>query len=280
MLKLQDGWLFESPGEIASGVIGAFSDLIHRISGQGHGWAVLECFKSQFAGAAGVPHHTSSSESWAATDLQNLMHQAASNAPLFINAFFTGCVFIRTQYPEIRVPDATVINRLLTQHGAGYQIREDELVAMRAHAPVQVVERPLSLDSQAQELIAAALDGSERALAQQNGRQAVQELLWLLETVATAFRGTPTSEGTVQARYFNKIIAELRANRRGSHQDQILNWVMTLHGFLSSPTGGGIRHGLDLAEGIALQINEARLYCNLIRSYVNYLIAEHERLQR
>lgn len=33
-------------------------------------------------------------------------------------------------------------------------------------------------------------------------------------------------------------------------------------------TGGGVRHGVDLREGVALQINEARLYCNLIRSYI------------
>ena len=53
---------------------------------------------------------------------------------------------------------------------------------------------------------------------------------------------------------------------------------MTLHGFLSSPTGAGIRHGVDLKDGVAIQINEAHLYCNLIRSYITYLIEEHERL--
>jgi hypothetical protein len=43
-------------------------------------------------------------------------------------------------------------------------------------------------------------------------------------------------------------------------------------------TGGGIRHGADLSAGIAVQPNEARLFCNLIRSYISYLIAQHERL--
>jgi hypothetical protein len=54
--------------------------------------------------------------------------------------------------------------------------------------------------------------------------------------------------------------------------------MMTLHGYLSSPTGGGVRHGVDLRDGLALHINEARLYCNLIRSYITFLIGEHERL--
>ena len=56
--------------------------------------------------------------------------------------------------------------------------------------------------------------------------------------------------------------------------------MMQLHGYLSSPTGGGVRHGVDLNEGLELGITEARLYCNLIRSYLTFLIAEHERLQR
>jgi hypothetical protein len=56
--------------------------------------------------------------------------------------------------------------------------------------------------------------------------------------------------------------------------------MLVLHGYLSSPTGGGVRHGADLKEGVALEVNEARLCCNLIRSYIAYLIAEHERLAR
>jgi hypothetical protein len=54
--------------------------------------------------------------------------------------------------------------------------------------------------------------------------------------------------------------------------------MVGLHGFLSSPTGGGVRHGVDLNEGVAVKLNEARLYCNLIRSYISFLISEHERV--
>ena len=54
---------------------------------------------------------------------------------------------------------------------------------------------------------------------------------------------------------------------------------MSLHGYLSSPTGGGVRHGVDLNEVRELGISEARLYCNLIRSYLTFLMDEHDRLQ-
>ena len=109
-------------------------------------------------------------------------------------------------------------------------------------------------------------------------RQAVQEILWLLETVSTAFQGLDTGSGTVQGKYFNKIADDLRKHYRGKTLEQIFDWIKTLHGFLSSPTGGGVRHGTDLRAGLAIQPNEARLFCNLIRSYITFLLAEHERM--
>jgi hypothetical protein len=115
---------------------------------------------------------------------------------------------------------------------------------------------------------------------QDANRRAVQESLWLLETVTTAFRGISTDDGTVQGNYFNKIIGDLRTIGRGGSSEQILGWMMTLHGYLSAPSGCGVRHGLDLREGVALQATEARLYCNLIRSYITFPIMEHERIVR
>jgi hypothetical protein len=211
------------------------------------------------------------------TDLERLIPEAATNAPRFIDAFYSPCEQLRVSYPDMALPDVALMNRILAENSAGYEIQAPDLIA-RLHTSVPIPQPPPSLDAQAQALIEAALQASDRALAEGSGRQAVQELLWLLETIATAFRGITTTGGTIQGRYFSKIIAELRAERRGSHQEQIMTWMMTLHGFLSSPTGGGIRHGLDMAEGVAVQLNEARLYCNLIRSYLTFLMAEHERL--
>jgi hypothetical protein len=54
-------------------------------------------------------------------------------------------------------------------------------------------------------LIESALQASERAHAEGKGRQAVQEVLWLLETVSTAFRSDEILNGSIQGRYFNKI---------------------------------------------------------------------------
>lgn len=279
MLEFDGAWRFDGPGPLEADAVRGFRELIDRICGQATRKWVLEHFKSHFAAAAGVPHYTSSDESWASSDLDTKMNEAGENAPLFIEAFYNACEELRIQRPDVALPDVDRLNRILSNAGAGYQLDPPKLVATRVHIPISVPDAPPSLDEQAREVISQALDVSERALAQGNGRQAVQEVLWLLETIATAFRGLDADDGSIQGRYFNKIICELRQRGRG-HQEQILQWMMTLHGYLSSPTGGGVRHGVDLKDGLALGIDEARLYCNLVRSYLTFLIAEHERIAR
>lgn len=107
----------------------------------------------------------------------------------------------------------------------------------------------------------------------------LQRLVWLLETVSTAFSGQQTKRGeTIKGKYFNKIVQDLRKHHSGEHLDQVLSWVAALHGYLSSPTGGGIPHGTDLEKRIATERGEAKLYCNLIRSYIGYLLEEHRRM--
>lgn len=279
MLQFDGRWRFDSPGPIEPAAVGAFRDLINRISGQAQRKAMLEHFKTRFSAAAGNPHWPSSNERFASEDLARAMSEAAGNAPLFIEAFWTACEDLKNRHPEMTVPDAGRINRILSEADAGYQLDPPMLVATRAHIPIAVPASPPSLDIQARTLIEESLHTSERALADGQGRQAVQEVLWLLETISTAFRSPDVLDGTIQGRYFNKIIAELRQRGRG-HQEQILHWMMTLHGYLSSPTGGGVRHGVDFKEGLALGMEEARLYCNLIRSYLTFLMAEHERLTK
>jgi hypothetical protein len=206
------------------------------------------------------------------------MRDSAANAPLFIEAFYDACASLQKKQPDFVVPDAAMINLVLARHNAGYDIRPPDLIAQNQPAMIAVPEQVRSVDEQAQEIIQQSLKQSEEYLVLGQYRQAVQEILWLLETVSTLFHGIPMGDGTVQGKYFNRIADDLRRHHRGTTFEQMLNWATTLHGYLSSPTGGGVRHGASLKTGIALQPNEARLFCNLIRSYIIFLIAEHERL--
>jgi hypothetical protein len=107
----------------------------------------------------------------------------------------------------------------------------------------------------------------------------VQEILWLLETVSTVFQGIQVGDTTIQGKYFNKIADELRYHRKGQVTEHAITWMKTLHGYLFSPTGGGVRHGGILSADAEMSAHEARLFCNLIRSYLNFLLDEYHSLK-
>ncbi|WP_324744010.1 hypothetical protein [Pseudomonas veronii] len=269
MLKFDKSWRFKSPGPIPQGVVRDFYDLIEKIASQGNVWQVVEQCKNGFGGTG-----RSSSPDWAWSDLSRLMDSSAENAPLFIEAFWNCCVDL--EQSGLGVPDLQIINAIMAEHDAGYEIQLPDLIATRSYAPITVPRLAPSLDEQAHALIDECLAESERLLDAGQGRRAVQEILFLLESITTAFRGVGEDTVTIQGKYFGPIINEMRKRERGKAQESILTWMTTLHGYLSSPTGGGVRHGTDLKEGIAIQPHEARLYCNLARSYLTFLLEEHD----
>lgn len=122
MLTFDNRWRFDSPGPIEGDVEAGFLDLINRISGQGQRKAILEHFKARFAAAANVQYYPSSNERFAVEDLTTAMGKAATNAPLFIEAFWTACEQLQRGNPEMVMPDAARINRILADAGAGYQL--------------------------------------------------------------------------------------------------------------------------------------------------------------
>src|SRR5262249_25046719 len=151
-------------------------------------------------------------------------------------------------------PDAAIINELCERHAVGYVIRPPDLLPRESvgATTVDVTTRSPTLAERAIELLQDSLQRSERLLSDGRHREAVQETLWVLESVATAFRGVESSGDSVRGKYFNEIARDLRRLMKGSTLDRVLDWVLALHGYLSSPTGGGIRHGLDLNAGLAI----------------------------
>lgn len=122
------GWRFRSPGPIPDGVVSEFFELIKTIAEQGPFQDILEGFKSRFS--TGVSYQ-SSDAGWAETDLHRDMAQAAGNAPRFIAAFVDGCNDWAAEGKD--VPDVDVVNEVLANHGAGYQVDGDTVVATAEH---------------------------------------------------------------------------------------------------------------------------------------------------
>lgn len=275
MLKFENSWRFDSPGKISDGAVSDFLDIIRKIA-QGK-QKILEHFKQYFATAAGSAPSWSSSASWADSDLTSYMDQASNNAPIFIEAFYDACENLKSEgdYP---IPEIQHINKVLMKNGVKYKIKLPNLIAENAHITTSP-NIPQSLDEKAQNIIQTSLSEGQKLLTEGRYRLAVQEVLWLLETVTTAFQGLNDGEISIEGKYFNKIIESIRHNNQGNALDQIIGWITKLHGYLSAPSGGGIRHGMHLEEGIATTENEARLYYNLIVSYISFLLAEYERLK-
>jgi hypothetical protein len=282
MLNFNPAWRFASPGTIAEGVSGELFAFIKQVAGQHpNRQHVIEHYKRYFADAAGRPCYTSTGLSWAETDLESYMTEAAANAPLFIEAFHDAGISLTMANPQFAIPDVATINNVLAKYAAGYELAPPNLIARHPqNVPINVQERPTSLDEQANEIIQRSLKKAEDNLAVGDNRQAVQEILWLLETVSTAFQGIAIGDSTVQGKYFNNIADELRRHHKGQTVQQAITWMKTLHGYLSSPTGGGVRHGATLKTDAAMLPHEARLFCNLIRSYLSFLLDEHNRLSK
>lgn len=270
MLLMPSNWRFGNPGDLSQEAVGDFRSLIDRISAQGDSWSILETFKARFNGGAS----TSSSESWASSDLDSAMRAARLNAPVFIDAFWTGIEELKISHPSHGLPDELAINAILQARNEPFELRPPQLLPRQTTGVPTVIVATVTVDEKARVLVHESLARSDELLSQQLPRQAVQEILWLLETVSTAFQGRETENGTIEGKYFNSIVRGLIKNGNGNALAQAASWMSNLNGYLSSPTGGGVRHGTDLTLVSELKIHEARLYCNLTKSYIDYLLAE------
>ena len=249
-------------------------ELIEKIRASRSRWAVLEHFKSAFGASS-----RSSSEDWAQSDLWSAAEDSAKIAPVFIEALYDGCERLREG--STFVPEVRHINAVLARHNVGYLIQPPDLLALeQAAPPIEIPPPSPTLSERARAVLEGSLQRSEELLRENRPREAVQEILWLLETVTTAFRNVETRSGRVEGKYFNKIVSDLRNRHAGKTLDRILDWIMAMHGYLSAPAGGGIRHGMDLNEGVDIDANQALLFCNLTRSYIGYLVQEHDALTR
>lgn len=282
-LKFPGSWRFEPPADgtfmnriMPPEAVGEFSGLIDRMPAPNGRWAMLEHFKHHFGASS-----SSSSEGWALTDLMRAMDSAAENPPLFIEYFYDACESLRTRGDGWFVPDASHINAILMKYNVGYEVRPPDLMARELGGPtIPVTVSIPTAAERAKRLIDGSLSRSDQLLSEGHAREAVQEIIWLLETVATAFKGLDTQSGKIEGKYFNQIVRDLRSKHSGKTLERVLDWIATMHGYLSSPTGGGVRHGTDLDEGVDLDLSEARLFCNLTRSYISFLLVEYQGLLR
>lgn len=281
-LHFPAAWRFSIPPgshPISDDAIIEFNQLVTKVAAQGKRWGNLEHFKAFFANAVGSPHASSSSESWAETDLRSYMELAASNPPLFLEALHEAFESIHKTH-NYAVPDIALINRICQKYQVGFELQPPNMLQVSIdNPPIDIPPPPSTLEESTVELLQQSVARSEELLADNHSLEAVQAMLWVLESLVTGFKGLPLQSGEIRGKYFNQIAAELKKAGHGTTLGRAIDWCEQLHGYLSSPTGGGVRHGIDLLSGNPISISEGRLFCNLIRSYIGYLQTEYEKLK-
>lgn len=282
-LKFDGSWRFSPPADgeyflqtVPDDMVEQLMQALSTCTTQGFSKALYEHFKKHFCKVTVSYYGSSTSEDWAKHDLESKMKEANRNAPLFIEAFINATQSWQESHSGYYLPPISQINQTLSESNVGYIVHDDELILRNEVVLIEQMQPPEEIGDKAIAIYNESMVRSEALLQEGRGREAVQELLWLLETISTAFRGAKTETGSVEGAYFNRIVAELKENRKDTTFSQILKWISTMHGYLSSPAGGGVRHGLDLDKGVELKGHEAELFCNLIRSYVNFLLRQYE----
>lgn len=125
-----------------------FLVLARRVDSGSNRKYVFEEFKRAFCRVSGERYYSSSSEGWAESDLSDAAGKAAENAPGFIQAFFDTCEEL--QNVGGIVPDSTLINHLLDQHGVLFRIENRELVVSSTFvAPPEALQDAASVAAKA-----------------------------------------------------------------------------------------------------------------------------------
>jgi hypothetical protein len=259
--------------------ISEFEEFIYQIVAQGDRQDLFEHFKGHFCNAMGVTHWVSSNVSWAQSDLETQMRNAAQNAPLFVGAFYDACDSLANEEgTQFDLPSVEQMNQILQSNGVLLEIQPPKLVRLGASIRVPIPEPPPTFEESAADVIRKSLQRSQDLINENRPLDAVLHSLWILESLVTAFRGAQLPSGTIEGKYFNEIAKELSAGANGPTLKRVIDWATGLHGYLSSPTGGGVRHGLDLKSGTPISMDEGRLFCNLILSFITFLMSEHARI--
>lgn len=109
-----------------SGAVDELLGFARRITSPKGTKGIIEKFKEYFCRATGSQYSSSSSLSWAESDMERDAGDAAEHAPGFIAAFCDACEYLEQR--GIAAPGHTIVNKILSEHGVPYQIINNVLL--------------------------------------------------------------------------------------------------------------------------------------------------------
>ena len=197
-LQFPGQWRFTPPPgskPIPEEAVSEFRQLVGKVAAQGDRWNNLEHFKRFFMGAIGSTPSWSSSEDWADTDLRDFMRLAAQNPLLFLEALHDAFESIQGKH-GFHVPDVTLINKICREHTIGFELQPPRIIQVSAGSePIQVPPPPATLEDKAVQLLQESVQRSEQLLSEGHPREAVQEMLWVLNRLQQGSKDYHYKEG-------------------------------------------------------------------------------------
>ena len=116
--------------------------------------------------------------------MQNYMQGAAANPPLFLEALYDSFEVLSE---EVDVPDIEIINAICAEHDVPFVLEPPNLVRRASQIAVLAPEAPPSLADEAADIFRESVSRAEQLLSEGRSREAIQEMLWILESIATVF---------------------------------------------------------------------------------------------
>lgn len=126
---------------------------------------IIETFKEYFCRASGEYYASSSSLSWAESDLDREAHNASSDAPGFIAAFCDACEYLGNM--DIAVPNHTIVNNILEKHNVPFRIIDNELCNTTEYIT------PPKPEESAESVVARALSDAKALIGNANASSAI-----------------------------------------------------------------------------------------------------------
>jgi hypothetical protein len=112
---------------IPSDAVEEFFTFAKRTAQRGDVEEIYYIFRAEFSEAVGMPRYKSSSLHFAPYDAKVAMENAASNAPVFIAAFYSACAEVTERFGPNNAPSVATINGLLEKQRIGYVVDPPEL---------------------------------------------------------------------------------------------------------------------------------------------------------
>jgi len=238
--------------------------------------AGLEHMKHSISATSGRGYSPSSSESWAETDLRRLLEGLKDEPPVLIEGIVTGCRSITDSEGRSILDDPTPINRIMEKFGMGYRISGDEILLGESIPPPTVEPVPSLIEQTAAEL-GKAWKRADQLLDEGHPDEAVAKIWFVLESILTVFRGLKVGDQTVEGAYFNKVVHSLKGTEIDPTFKMVLDLASRVHGQLSDPSTGRLRHGSEL--GIPpISPQEGRFLVGFAKSLGYYICSEYQRL--